>query len=200
MKANHSSLTEVQRAALQSGDLVFTAVRSPFYRQVARTCRSWESHVGIIFREPNGELVVAESRVPVSSYTTLEKFLARSAEGKFAIRRLHGGLTEEHSIRLRQAADARMGRIYHLGFDYDSRREFCSKLVYAAYHEALGIEVGQLETFDELLHQNPTAPLGFWRAWFFGFIPWQRRTVTTTSVLNSPRLTTIVQSGNLALA
>lgn len=194
MPASSPTLDAAQRAQLASGDLVFIAIRSPLYRKIAQTCRSWDSHVGLVFREPDGSLVVAESRVPRASYTTLDKFLARS-EGAFAFRRLRGGLTSDAAERLRAACDRRLGRIYHLGFDFDANREFCSKFVYGAYLEALGVEVGRLETFRELLAGNPHAPLGFWRAWFLGFIPWRRRTVTPTSQLRSERLEEVALAG-----
>ncbi len=192
MKNKSLLLTESDRDALRSGDIIFIAIRSPVYRYVAETCRSWDSHVGIIFREPDGSLVVAESRVPFASYGSLDRFLARADGGKFAIRRLHGGVTDAQAAKLRAECDRRMGRVYHFGFDFDSRLEFCSKLVYCAYREALGVEVGRLETFDELLKSNPTAPLGFWRAWFLGNIPWQRRTITPTSQLLSPKCHTVL--------
>jgi len=192
MKNKSSLLSETERAGLQSGDIVFISVRSPVYKQIAKTCRSWDSHVGIIFRESDGELRVAESRVPFCSYTTLDKFLGRSAGGVFAIRRVNGGLTPEQAGQLRADADRRMGRVYHLGFDFDSPREFCSKFVYGVYRAALGMEVGRLETFQELLSSNPQAPIRFWRWWFFGRIPWHRRTVTPTSLLRSSRLQTVL--------
>jgi hypothetical protein len=195
MKNKCPLLTEADREQLQSGDLAFISVRSPFYRQVAATCGSWDSHVGIIFREPDGSLVVAESRVPLSSYTTLDRFLGRSAGGRYCIRRLRTGLTSAQVHRLRAEADRRMGKIYHLGFDFDSNRAFCSKLVFESFRDALGREIGQLETFQDLLRRNPAAPIGFWRLWFFGFIPWHRRTVTTTSQLQSPHLQTILTAG-----
>ena len=186
------SPSETGRAALQSGDIVFISEPYPVCHLIAATCESWDSHVGILFREPDGRLVVAESRVPFCSYTTLDKFLARSEAGRFAIRRLHGSLSAEQVSKLRAEADRRMGRVYHQGFNFDSSREFCSKFVYGVYRDALGIEVGRLETFRELLSRNPRAPVGWWRLWFFGFIPWKRRTVTTTSQLRSPLLKTVL--------
>lgn len=188
MRRPTSLLTDTLRAELQSGDIVFIAIKSPLYRKIAETCGSWDSHVGIIFRNADGTLVVAESRVPFAGYTPLDRFLARSAGGTFAIRRLRGGLTARQADKLRGECDRRMGRIYHLGFDFDANREFCSKFVYGAFLDALGIEVGKVETFRDLLSRNPEAPLRFWRAWFFGLIPWRRRTVTPTSQLRSPLL------------
>ncbi len=195
MKNKNSLLSEAKRAALQSGDIIFISEPYPVCHLIAATCESWDSHVGIIFREANGELTVAESRVPFSSFTTLDKFLARSEKGKFAIRRLSGGLSAEQVRQLRAECERRMGRAYHQGFNFDSSREFCSKFVYCAYRDALGIEVGRLETFRELLSRNPKAPVGWWRLWFFGFIPWERRTVTPTSQLRSPVLQTVMAAG-----
>lgn len=181
-------LSETQRAALQSGDIVFIAEWYPVCRMIAATSRSWESHVGILFREPDGRLVVAESCVPFTSITPLERFLARTSGGRFAVHRLAGGVTTEQAASLREAAERRLGKIYHHGFNFDSRGEFCSKFVYGCYREALGVEVGQLETFEELFARNPAAPQWFWRLCFFGLIPWQRRTVTPNSQLQSPLL------------
>jgi hypothetical protein len=81
-----------------------------------------------------------------------------------------------------------MGRWYHLGFNYDSRRMFCSKFVHEVFREALGVEIGTVQTFGELLECKPDQALGFWKLWFFGRIPWTRRTVTPASQLASPLL------------
>jgi Permuted papain-like amidase enzyme, YaeF/YiiX, C92 family len=192
MKKRKPLLTETERAALQSGDIVFISEPYPVCHLIAATCESWDSHVGILFRDPDGRLRVAESRVPCCAWTTLDKFLSRTSAGKFAIRRLNGGVSKSQANLLRFECNRRMGRPYHQGFNFDSSREFCSKFVYGVYRDALGIEVGKLETFHELLSRNPRAPVGWWRLWFLGFIPWKRRTVTPTSQLRSPRLSTVL--------
>ena len=179
---------------LREGDIIFIRIPNALYRKVAETSLSWESHVGILFRDPTGAWTVAESTIPVAKFTPLEKFLTHSEHGRFLVRRLRAGLSQEETLRLRAAAEHRMGKLYHLGFKYDSPRLFCSKLVYDSYIEATGRKVGSMETFRELLSANPDAPLWFWRIWFFGRIPWERRTVTTTSELRSPLLVTVFDS------
>jgi hypothetical protein len=144
-------------------------------------------------RRDGGDLLPFDFELRIA---TLDKFLARTTNGAFAIRRLRGGLTPAQAARLRAEAERRIGRIYHLGFKFDSSREFCSKFVYGVYRDALALEVGRLETFEELLAQNPGGPVVFWRLWFFGFIPWRRRTVTPTSQLRSPLLQTVLASQN----
>ncbi len=57
--------------------------------------------------------------------------------------------------------------------------------------EGAGVEVGRVETFQALLAAAPQSDVGFWRAWYFGSIPWQRETVTPASVLRTPGLQTV---------
>jgi len=179
---------------LQDGDLIFIRMGNPVFRQVANTTRSWETHVGILFSRPDGAWQVAESRFPFSTFTSLNRFVARSERGRFLITRSQEELDPAEKVRLRQAARERMGKLYDLGFNYDSRLLYCSKFVFDVYREATGRQVGKLTTFRQLLADNPQAPLGFWRAWFFGFIPWERRCVTTTSELKSPEFIHVYDS------
>ena len=62
------------------------------------------------------------------------------------------------------------------------------------YREALDIHVGSVETFGQLLKNNPEAGLRFWRFWFLGFIPWERKTVTPASIWQHPALERIYDS------
>ena len=162
---------------LQDGDLIFIRISNPIFRRVAETTDSWETHVGILFAGTNGTWQVAESTFPFSRFSPLERFVARSEKGRFCVIRYRGGLAPEEKLDLRLSAGLRMGIRYDLGFNYDSPRLYCSKFVRQVYQEATGYEVGRLETFRELLADNPRAPLGFWRAWYFGFIPRDRRCV-----------------------
>lgn len=181
---------------LRPGDLVFVATPNYLYRHVARATGCPASHVGIVFADGRDGWVVAESAVPRSRFLPLGRFLAHSDGGWFAVRRLGNDLSEAQVKALRAACEVRMGRWYHLGFDYGSPRQFCSKFVYEVYREALGVEIGEIETFGALLRGNPRERLGFWKLWFFGRIPWSRRTVTPASQLRSPAMRTLYSSGS----
>jgi hypothetical protein len=54
--------------------------------------------------------------------------------------------------------------------------------------EATGLTLGRIQRFRELLAERPGLDLRFWKWWFFGRIPWDRDTLTTTSLLRSPHL------------
>jgi cell wall-associated NlpC family hydrolase len=187
------ALAERVAPELEPGDILFLDISNILYREVARATSSWTSHVGICFRDEDGGWLVAESTVPRSRIVPLERYLAKTAQERIAVRRLHGGLSDEQVRRLRVAAESRLGRPYHLGFDFDSRRLFCSKFVYEVFKEALDIEVGRMQDFRKLFTTHPDPRLWFWRIWYFGRIPWGRRTVTPESQYSDPRLETVLE-------
>jgi hypothetical protein len=176
---------------LQPGDLVFISVINLLYRQVAATTNSKATHVGIAFHDAQNSWIIAESTFPFAKLTPLDEFLARSHGSWVAVRRLRTGLSCEQLSQLRVACDNRMGTAYDLGFHYDSPRLFCSKLAYDAYRDATGFEVGTLESFSALLEKGQEQSIRFWQLWFFGRIPWARRTVTPASQLHSAALTAV---------
>jgi len=184
----------VVKSQLQDGDIIFTRIANFLYRRVAETQNSWESHVGIVLHDPDKGWIVAESCVPFSKYSSLEKFIARSENGRFEIRRIAEGLTPTQKENIKQSASTRIGILYHLGFNYDSDRMFCSKFVYDVYRSATDKTIGKIISFRDLLSHNASAPLWFWRLWFFGCIPFDRRCVTTTSQLNDTQLVTVFNS------
>ncbi|HZZ58800.1 MAG TPA: YiiX/YebB-like N1pC/P60 family cysteine hydrolase [Opitutaceae bacterium] len=178
---------------LRAGDIVFTHEGGPIFSRVAAASNGWVSHVGILAGREHGIWMVAESRVPFSCLTPLPAFLARSSTGQYAIKRLNPPIDPR---RVRRAIDGRLGRLYDFGFDLDAARTtFCSKFVCAVVRESTGRSVGEVETFRRLLTRNPGAPVGFWKVWFLGRIPWERRTVTPESLFESPLLTTVREGG-----
>ena len=175
-------------ATLQVGDVVFIRVGALPFRKIAETTNSWTNHVGIVVDTTDGQVQVAESRVPRSGTTSLARFIGRSSGGRVEISRLERPLTDAQQQMVRRAAAERAGIFYDTGFNLHSRREFCSRYVREILAEATGVQVGEVQTFATLLQQNSHADLGFWRLWYFGRIPWQRETVTPASILNSPQL------------
>lgn len=178
----------------KTGDIVFTSIGARFFGQISAASQCWSNHVGIIIGHNGEDYLVAESRIPLSTITTLSRFIRRSTGQRYAIRRLSSGLTEEQQQRLVEQVPARLHKLYHTGFKYDSSRQFCSKFVFDIYKEALCIPVGEIETFGELLRSNPNAKLVFWKFWFLGSITWERKTVTPASLWHHPNLDLIYQS------
>ncbi|AFQ51748.1 YebB family permuted papain-like enzyme [Burkholderia cepacia] len=180
------------------GDIVFIRVTVRPFLEVARATRAWTNHVGIVVGERGGEPLVAESTFPLSRVTTMSRFLARSDRGACVIARLKQPLDAAQRRRLVDAAMRRIGVVYDTGFNLASRRQFCSRFVREVVRDATRIVLGDVETFDTLLRRNPDHPLGFWKIWYFGRIPWQRRTVTPASLFESSELRVVADTRDAA--
>ena len=179
--------------SLQVGDIVFTRIGAYPFRKVAEATGTWTNHVGIVLDVSGAEPTIGESRFPLSGTTTLSRFIARSAGGRVAVMRLPEPLTPAQQAAIVAAAAQRRHVFYDTGFDAHSHRQFCSRYVREVLQEGAGVEVGQVESFQQLLASAPQADVGFWRAWYFGDIPWQRETVTPASVLRTPGLKTVFE-------
>lgn len=177
--------------SLQVGDIVFIRIGAYPFRKVAEATGTWTNHVGIVLDVSGAEPVIGESRFPLSGSTTLARFVARSAGGRVAVMRLPMPLKPQQQAAIAAAAAQRAHVFYDTGFDAHSQRQFCSRYVREVLQQGAGVEVGRVQTFAQLLHDAPQAGLGFWRAWYFGRIPWQRETVTPASVLRTPGLKTV---------
>jgi len=175
-------------AQLQIGDVVFIRVPIRAFKEVATATMSWVNHVGVVVAIDGDEPLLAESTFPLSRFTPLSRFVARSEGRRVAVSRLHEPLTVSQQSQLYVAAHKRLGVLYDTGFNLHSSRQFCSKFVREVLAEVVGLHVGEVESFTTLLSRNPQARLGFWRVWYFGRIPWQRETVTPASLLHSTAL------------
>lgn len=173
---------------LQVGDLVFIRAKPLPFRKVADATNSWTNHVGVVVEVSGAAPVIAESTFPVSRYTSLARFVARSEEGRVAVLRPAAKLSVEQQQGIRAAAARRQGVFYDTGFNLDSKGQFCSRLVHEVMQEGAGISLGKVETFSDLLKHNPSASQTFWKVWFFGRVPWNRKTITPASLLASSQV------------
>lgn len=178
----------------ETGDIVFTCIGTTLFGQVSTASRCWCNHVGMITGHDGQDYLVAESRIPFSGVTTLSQFIRRSEGHRYAIRRLQGGLSAEQKLSVMEQVPSRLHKLYHTGFNYDSPRQFCSKFVFDIYMDGLNVSVGRIETFRQLLEDNPGARLLFWKLWFLGAVPWGRKTVTPASLWKHPGLALVFDS------
>lgn len=187
-----AQVCEQAEAVVAEGDLVFLDIPVGLFRRVAAATGSWTSHVGIVFRDSRGHWVVDEGAIPLSTERPLCDFLKKSTKYRFEIRRLNRSLNAQEIAQMKVVANSHMGEIYDLGFNFDSNRMFCSKFVYLIY-QSISVDVGRLQTFRELFEENPKASLLFWKLWYFGRIPFDRRTVTPASQLQDLKFTTVMR-------
>lgn len=185
--------------SLAVGDVVFVLIDLFFFRKVAKDTLSWTNHVGIVTSIDGDEVIVSESTFPFSKHTKLSTFIKRSKDGRVVVKRLPTPITAAQQEAIRTAANARLWRFYDGGFNLASRKQFCSRFVHEVLKEALGTELGKVQTLRELLAENPNADMRFWRMWYFFNIPWERKTVTPASQINDNTLLTVFD-GNARVA
>ncbi|WP_246287410.1 YebB family permuted papain-like enzyme [Paraburkholderia sediminicola] len=173
---------------LRVGDIVGIHVSAKPFREVSAATGSWINHVGVVVGTADGQPLIGESTFPISRFTTLARFVARSDRGRVAVVRLTKPLTLTEEQRVRAAAARRTGILYDTGFNLHSRRQFCSRYVREVLEEATGARLGDIETFAALYSRRPDAELLFWKIWYFGRIPWARETVTPASLIKSLQL------------
>ena len=121
-------------AEYEIGDIVFTCIGAALFGQISAASNCWSNHVGIIIGHNGEDFLVAESRVPLSTITTLSRFIKRSSNQRYAIKRLDVGLTEQQKQRIVEQVPSRLRKLYHTGFKYESSRQFCSKFVFDIYN------------------------------------------------------------------
>lgn len=186
-------LCRAAQSVAREGDLVFLELSSPIFQRVARVTGSWASHVGVVLRDDQSqELIVAESTIPFVKRTNFCQFIHHAKNDHFLIKHFKTQLTRSEIMRMQERADELMGTLYHTGFKFHSKRQFCSKFAWELYHAALGIDIGYFQKFGDLLANEKGSPyekqdMAFWRAWFFGFIPWDRITISPKSEMDDDR-------------
>lgn len=175
---------------LKNGDLIFVKFSNRLMEAVSRATDSWTNHVGMAFRAEEGWRVY-ESIFPHSGGSTLCEYLRRTRNQQVEIRRLKSKLSFADKMLLWGVMQTKLGVAYDLTFDFNSKGQYCSKLVYQVYKTALGIEIGKIQTFRELYEEVPEGSQKYFDYWFLGKIPWERETITPKSQLLDPHLKTI---------
>lgn len=98
-------------AEYEIGDIVFTCIGATLFGQISAASNCWSNHVGIIIGHNGEDFLVAESRVPLSTITTLSRFIKRSANQRYAIKRLDAGLTEQQKQRIVEQVPSRLRKL-----------------------------------------------------------------------------------------
>lgn len=194
-KSTQTYKTDQIESTLHIGDVVFIRVSIPPFTKISQSTMSWTNHVGIV-TATKPEVIISESRVPFSSEAKFSDFVSRSENGRVAITRAKKAITLDHEQKIQKAAKKRLGIYYDTGFSLESTGQFCSRYVHEVLNEGADISIGKVQTLKDLLAENPKGDTAFWKAWFFGNIPWDRKTITPASELRDSKMQ-VIFDGNL---
>ncbi|MDQ3109336.1 MAG: YiiX family permuted papain-like enzyme [Bacteroidota bacterium] len=154
-----SSAVQAQIAvdtAFHNGDIIFQTSQSGQSYAIQLATHSIYSHCGILFND-NGEWYVYEAVQPVMK-TPLSKWIARGDSGIYVVKRLKNAdslLTKTALSKMRKSVHDKMGKNYDAWFGWSNENIYCSELVWKAYNDATGLEVGKLKKLGEYDLSHP---------------------------------------------
>lgn len=139
---------------LKNGDLVFQTMYSPQALAIMMATHSVYTHVGFIKLDQNNDPIVVEAVGPVREIS-LAQWIDQGIAKRISIARVEN-LDEDSAQEILQAAQAYYGHPYDKHFLFDKERIYCSELVYYAFKEGPGINLGKIQRVKDL-YINTTA-------------------------------------------
>jgi hypothetical protein len=131
-------------SVLQDGDILLHRSMSSQSAALRAATGSPYTHVGLAFHREGG-VQVLEAVQPVR-WTALDAWVKRGRDGTVVVMRLAdpAPLAGGGEDRLRSVGERFLGRSYDGLFEWSDEKIYCSELVFKAYREAIGVELGQL--------------------------------------------------------
>jgi uncharacterized protein YycO len=177
---------------LRDGDIVFHASQSSQSDALRRATGSTYTHMGVVFFA-NGSPVVLEAVGPVK-FTPLEDWIQRGVDRRYVVKRLanRDALSPVEAARLKAAAVRYLGRPYDSFFEWSDERIYCSELVWKAYKNALGIEIGVLQRLRDFDLADPVVAATL-KERFGDAVPTEEIVISPASMFASDKLRTVYE-------
>ncbi len=144
---------------LREGDIVFTQSMSAQAPAIAEAMGSSWTHVGVAIMK-DSSWFVAETAA-TSSLTPLSKFLDKSRDRRFAVKRFKKWSDKPDKKGLRKLKKwlfANMGKKYDIYFEWSDDAYYCSEYVWKAFYALPGHPVlSKLQKFMDLKQNGPLA-------------------------------------------
>ena len=133
----------------EEGDIIFQSLPrvTDLVGMIEGVTESPYSHCGVVVKE-NGKWRVAESIGTVRK-TSLFKWVMRGRGGKFAVYRLKEEYRKDIPRFIREL-EPFMGKPYDFKYRMDDDALYCSELVYRAYKNATGEQLGLLVKLGDM--------------------------------------------------
>jgi hypothetical protein len=176
-------------AGLRDGDIIFHSSRSGQSAAIQRATHSPYSHVGLVLYR-DGKPFVFEAIATVR-YTPLANWVARGDGGRYVVKRLKTPMTSAQALKLRTAAEKYANKPYDLYFEWSDARIYCSELVWKAYRDALGIELGARQKLREFDLSDPAVRAKM-RERYGTRVPLDEPVISPAAQFESPLLETVV--------
>jgi GAF domain-containing protein len=147
--------------SLRSGDIVFqdSSPRSVQAGSIKALTRSDWSHCGIYFERPNGRPVIIDGNGGEGE-VAWQDWRGHGRDGRFAAYRLRNSLSDGQLRGLWTAANRYDRKPYDFKFAWGDAEIYCSELIWKAYRDAAGLEVGRIQRLKDFdLRSSLALPL-----------------------------------------
>lgn len=172
----------------EEGDILFHTSNSNLSAAIQAVTKSPYSHMGIVlFKE--GKPHVFEAVSPVK-YTPLDKWIKRGINGEYVVKRPKAPLTASDKKALNTAAQSYLGKPYDIRFEWSDKKIYCSELVWKIYHDALDLELAQLDKFGSYDISHPIVAKKIKEIYGNNF-PVNEKVIAPVAIYNSPLLVQI---------
>lgn len=151
--ANAYTSSELNRI-FKDGDLIFHESKTSQAAAIKEATGSQFTHVGIVYKSGT-KWYVAEAVQPVKKTTLLTDFIKRGRNEDFVVRRLKNGMSKTQMAAVQKAISKYLGMNYDIYFEWSDKAIYCSEFTFKVFKAALGIEVGEVETWGELNTSGP---------------------------------------------
>jgi hypothetical protein len=170
----------------REGDVLFQSLpHGELVDAIEGITKSEWSHCGVVMRK-GSSWVVVEAIGPVRE-TPLPLWIPRGRGGHFAAYRANG-INDSEQSRLRNALNQFMGRPYDFRYAPGDGEIYCSELVFKAYRNAYGKELGEWQPLGDL---NWRPFESFIRRMEAGGLPLSRQMITPVALTKSKHLTRV---------
>ena len=150
--------------------------------------------MGIIYKQ--GDDFFVFEAVQLVKLTPLNDWIKRGEDEQYVIKRIKDSerlLTPETLTKMKRIGEKYTGKDYDLYFEWSDSKIYCSELVWKIYKEAVGLEIGKLESLgdfnltDKSVKQKLTERYG-------ANIPKDELVISPASMFNSDLLITVFKN------
>jgi len=182
------------KTEIRNGDIIFQTSKSSQSKAIQIATKSKYSHMGIIYKEGDNYFVYEATQLV--KLTPLKEWIARGENQHYVIKRLKNAnelLTPESLKKMKKIGERFNNKNYDLYFEWTDDRIYCSELVWKIYKEAIGIEIGELETLKDFDLSNDIVNKKV-RERYVDHIPLDEKVISPAVMFNSDKLETVIEN------
>ncbi len=187
LRFNVHGLAHLALYSPREGDIVFQSLpRGELVEAIEGVTLSRLSHCGVVMRNAEGRWVVHEA-LGVVRETPLYLWIVRGRGARLEVWRWRE-MEGRDPATLRAALERYSGKPYDFRYAPGDDEIYCSELVFKAYRDAYGVELGEWELLGDLNWRPFEA---FIREMEGGALPLGRPMITPVGVTRSPALSKV---------